>query len=157
MKFLLFIGLVLSFNISFAKESKSVSDLTKTSFCAEYGCIPASPYVDKHGERLNFFKLSKDPLNLDLLAVLKTGDSFKRLTFKFVSGEPVVNKKALESLLKSLIGKDVSADIFEKINTAALVKTKKDALMENEAIKLESLTVRAGLILKKPTVQIDFE
>ena len=132
----------------------TVTDFAKSGFCKEFLCGETSPYKSKDGEMAMQIRLAKDPLNYDLLAVLN-GKELKRLTIRFTSDGERVDKKALISLLTSLIGHAPADGIVEKIMMSASLKTKKDDLLNNDKLSVDSLSVRAGDVLKKPTIIVD--
>ena len=138
-----------------AQKVKSKDDLMKSPFCQEFACDDTSPYKDKDGNMAIQIRLAKDPLNFDLLGQLK-GSNFSKLTFKFTNDEGVVNKTAFKSLVTSLLGKAPSEPEVDKIVAAALLKTKKVDLPNAEVNPLDKFKVRAGNVLKKPTVVIEY-
>jgi len=135
-----------------AKPIKA-ADIMKSSFCKEYSCDDTSPFKED-GQLVMQLRLAKDPLNLDLMAFLE-GANIKRLVFKFSNDDSKVDRKALVSLLSFLLSHAPNDQIVDKIVANAVVKTKKDQLLQNEKVALENLSVVAGNVLKKPTVVIE--
>lgn len=130
------------------------SDIMKSIFCKEYACDDTSPYKNKENQTVMQLRLAKDPLSLDLLIQLE-GANIKRLTFKFINDDSKVDRTALVKLLTYLLGHAPNDQVVNKIIANAETKTKKDQLMDNEKVALESLSVLGGNVLKKPTVVID--
>jgi hypothetical protein len=148
----LIIALVLSHGL--CAQAKTATDIMKSDFCKEYLCDDTSHYKNKEGQMAMQLRLAKDPLNLDLL-ILLDNSNLKRLTFKFTNDDSKVDRKALVSLLSFLLGHAPNEQVVDKLVANALVKTKKDQLLQNEKVVLETLTIVSGNVLKKPTVVID--
>lgn len=153
MNYVLAVAVLFTGVVTLAKPF-TAADLMKSSFCKEYACDDTSPYKNKEGQMAMQVRLAKDPLNLDLL-VLLDNTNLQRLTFKFTNDDSKVDRKALTSLLTSLLGHSPNEQILDKIAANAVVKTKKAKLLENEKVALEKLSVVSGNVLKKPTVVID--
>ncbi|MCC2678574.1 MAG: hypothetical protein K0R29_1150 [Pseudobdellovibrio sp.] len=150
----LFAAAIVFAGFSLQAKTLTATDLLKSTFCKEYSCDDTSPYKNKEGQMAMQMRLAKDPLNLDLL-VLLDGANLKTLTFKFTNDDSKVDRKALVSLLTFLLGRSPNEQIVDKIAANAVIKTKKDQLLQNEKVALENLNVISGNVLKKPTVIIE--
>lgn len=141
--------------VTAASPKVASTKLYGSNFCREYACDDTSPYKTAEGETLVQIRLAKDPLNLDLRGTLN-GSVFKELTLRFSHDDGHVDRKVVRDLLTTLTGKAPADADLDKVIASATEKTRKDDFDVKEAVKVGSLSIRSGAVLKKPTIQILF-
>ena len=138
-----------------AAQITTSNDLAKTEFCKKLQCAASSPYKEKNGETAILYRL-KDSINFDLLSTVDDG-KLKKVTFKFVNDEGAVDKQLVSLLLTSALGRPLTETELEKVVAGAKIKTTRDQFAATEKIKVDSLNVVSGKVLKKPTIEIEFQ
>lgn len=153
----IFTFLVVVFQIVFSQAAQisTSEDFAKTEFCKKLQCSASSPYKEKNGEMAILYRL-KDSLSFDLLSTVDDG-KLKTLTFKFINEEGEVDKQLVALLLTSALGRSPSEAELEKVVAGAKTKTTRDQFASAEKVKFDRLSVVSGKVLKKPTIEIEFQ